>query len=204
MIAQILTEEPARPRQVRPALPRDLETIILTCLAKEPAKRYQTAQALVSDLRAVLESRPIEARRVPTVERLLRYVRRRRKTLTNTGLAAAATVLLMIGVFAGWHYYTEWRLGRVVLTTDGPALTAKVLPESGDEPIGEPFAVGERGVLSLPAGEYRLPRFRGQDFWVRRTASRSTAARPGPTASRSTTTGFWGRNPSPTRFSPRP
>ena len=156
VIAQILTEEPARPRQVRPALPRDLETIILTCLAKEPAKRYQTAQALVSDLRAVLESRPIEARRVPTVERLLRYVRRRRKTLTNTGLAAAATILLMIGVFAGWRYYTEWRLGRVVLTTDGPALTAQVLPESGDEPISEPFAIGERGVLSLPAGDYRL------------------------------------------------
>jgi hypothetical protein len=37
VIAQILTEEPARPRQLRPALPRVLETIILTCLAKEPA-----------------------------------------------------------------------------------------------------------------------------------------------------------------------
>ena len=36
VIAQILTEEPARPRQVRPALPRDLETVILNCLAKEP------------------------------------------------------------------------------------------------------------------------------------------------------------------------
>ena len=46
VIAQILTEEPARPRQIRPALPRDLETVILTCLAKEPARRYQSAQAL--------------------------------------------------------------------------------------------------------------------------------------------------------------
>ena len=36
VIAQILTEEPARPRQLRPGLPRDLETVILTCLAKEP------------------------------------------------------------------------------------------------------------------------------------------------------------------------
>ena len=55
VIAQILTEEPARPRQIRPGLPRDLETMILTCLAKEPLKRYQTAQALASDLRAVIE-----------------------------------------------------------------------------------------------------------------------------------------------------
>ncbi len=55
VIAQILTEEPARPRQLRSGLPRDLETVILTCLAKEPLKRYQTAQALASDLRAVIE-----------------------------------------------------------------------------------------------------------------------------------------------------
>jgi hypothetical protein len=49
VIAQILTEVPARPQQVRPSLPRDLETVILTCLAKEPPKRYQSAQALGSD-----------------------------------------------------------------------------------------------------------------------------------------------------------
>ena len=72
VIAQILTEEPARPRQIRPALPRDLETVILTCLAKEPLKRYQSAQALASDLRAVLEGRPIQARRAPLVERAAR------------------------------------------------------------------------------------------------------------------------------------
>ncbi len=46
VVIQILTEEPARPRQIRPDLPRDLETIIQTCLAKDPTQRYQTAQAL--------------------------------------------------------------------------------------------------------------------------------------------------------------
>ena len=64
VIAQILTEEPARPGSSTQALLRDLETIILTCLAKEPAKRYQSAQALAGDLRAVIEGRPIQARRV--------------------------------------------------------------------------------------------------------------------------------------------
>ena len=63
VIAQILTEEPARPRQIRPDLPRDLETIILTCLAKDPGQRYATAQALAEDLRAVRDGRPIRARR---------------------------------------------------------------------------------------------------------------------------------------------
>ena len=85
VIAQILTEEPARPRQLRPGLPRDLETVILTCLAKDPLKRYQTAQALASDLRAVIEGRPIQARRTPVVERIVRYVRQRKKTLAGAG-----------------------------------------------------------------------------------------------------------------------
>jgi serine/threonine protein kinase len=134
VIAQILTEEPARPRQVRPSLPRDLETVILTCLAKEPPKRYQSAQSLASDLRAVLESRPIRARRVPPIERLVRYARQRRKTLRGAGLAAAATVLLMAGTLLGWRSYANWRLGRVVLKTDGPPLAAELFPASpGDQ-----------------------------------------------------------------------
>ncbi len=66
-------------------------------------------------------------------------------------------VLLMIGAFGAWRYYSEWRLGRIVLTTDGPPLAAEVLPaSSGDRPIGEPFDVGTRTVLTLPAGDYRL------------------------------------------------
>ena len=94
VIAQILTEEPARPRQLRPGLPRDLETVILTCLAKEPLKRYQTAQALASDLRAVIESRPIQARRTPVgrADRALRPpaaqdADRRRRRRGGHGLA---------------------------------------------------------------------------------------------------------------------
>jgi len=170
VIAQILTDEPVRPRQIRPSLPRDLETIILTCLAKEPAQRYQSAQALASDLRAVLESRPIQARRAPLIERAVRFVRQRRKTLRGAGLATVVTVLLLLGALGAWRYYSEWRLGRIVLTTDGPALTAKVIPETGLDPIGEPFSIGAHSMLALPAGDYRLrvqgPGLLGQTFRV--------------------------------------
>jgi tRNA A-37 threonylcarbamoyl transferase component Bud32/outer membrane protein assembly factor BamB len=156
VIMQILTEEPARPRQIRPALPHDFETIILTCLAKGPAQRYQTAQAMAEDLRAVLDARPIKARRVPLVERAVRYVRKRKKAIRGGATVAAATVLLMLCAWAGLHYYSEWRLGRVILTTDGLPLAAEVLPEAGDQPISGPFDVGIHTVLALPAGDYRL------------------------------------------------
>ena len=44
-----------------------------------------------------------------------------------------------------------------MLTTDGPPLAAEVLPaSSGDLPIGEPFDIGARTVVTLPAGDYRL------------------------------------------------
>ena len=113
------------------------------------------------DLRAVIERRPIRARRTPVVERLARYVRQRRKTLSGAGVAAAATVLLMAAALASWRYYADWRLARVELTADGPPLAAEVLPESGsEEPITEPFDVGARAVIALPAGDYRL-RVRG-------------------------------------------
>ena len=160
VIAQILTEEPARPRQVRPDLPRDLETIILTCLAKDPSQRYQTAQALAEDLRAVLDGRPIRARRARS--RARGALRPQAEEGDRSGaIGIAATVLLMLGAVLGWRYYSDWRLGRVELTTDGPPLTAQVLAESGDEPIGEPFDFGTRTGPLLAGRRLSAPRSPG-------------------------------------------
>jgi len=156
VISQILNEEPARPSQIRPGLPRDFETIILTCLAKEPAQRFQSARAVAEDLRAVLDGRPIRARRARISERVVRYVRTRKKVIGSGAVGVAATVLVMVGALLGWRFYSDWQLGRIVLTNDGPPLTAQVLPDSGDQPAGEPFEVVTRSVLALPAGDYRL------------------------------------------------
>src|SRR5262249_14683409 len=43
--------EPASPRQINPAVPRDLETICLKAMAKRDTDRYPTCQALADDLR---------------------------------------------------------------------------------------------------------------------------------------------------------
>ena len=40
---QIRSQDPPRPRQLEPRVPRDLETILLKAIAKEPHRRYQTA-----------------------------------------------------------------------------------------------------------------------------------------------------------------
>jgi serine/threonine-protein kinase len=52
IIAQV-QKTPARPRSVNPAVPADLEAVILRCIEKDPAKRYQTVGALKDALSAV-------------------------------------------------------------------------------------------------------------------------------------------------------
>ena len=60
---RITEEQPVRPRAVNPAIPRDLETIVLKAIAREPAHRYASAEELADDLGRFLEDRPIRARR---------------------------------------------------------------------------------------------------------------------------------------------
>ncbi len=88
LIEKVLREPPLAPRAVGPRIPRDLETIVLKCLAKEPAQRYPTADALAEDLRRFLADRPIKARRTPWHERTWRWCRR------NPGWAAMLAVSL--------------------------------------------------------------------------------------------------------------
>lgn len=62
IIARITTQAPTPPRSINPHIDRDLETIILTALAKKPRERYQTAGDLRDDLEAWLHGRAIKAR----------------------------------------------------------------------------------------------------------------------------------------------
>jgi tetratricopeptide (TPR) repeat protein/tRNA A-37 threonylcarbamoyl transferase component Bud32 len=96
-IQQLLTREPAPPSAHVRGIPRDLETICLTCLHKDPARRYASAEALADDLRRFLEGRPIASRPVGSAERLWRWGRR------NPAVAGmlAALVAVVLGSLVG-------------------------------------------------------------------------------------------------------
>jgi serine/threonine-protein kinase len=98
-IRRLLTEEPVRPSRIQPYVPRDLETICLTCLEKKPQRRYASAEALADDLRAFLAGDNIRARPASGLERLVRWARRRP---TAAALAAVALVALAGALVGAW------------------------------------------------------------------------------------------------------
>jgi tetratricopeptide (TPR) repeat protein len=102
VLRQIAAGEPQPPRRLEPAIPVELETVVLKAMAREPEGRYQTAQEMAGDLRRFLEGQPILARRPHWRERVVRWSRRHRRALAGTlavlllgfaGLLAALVVL---------------------------------------------------------------------------------------------------------------
>jgi serine/threonine protein kinase/WD40 repeat protein/tetratricopeptide (TPR) repeat protein len=95
LVDKVLHDPPVPPRKIDPHIPRDLETVVLKCLAKDPAERYASAEALAEDVGRFLADRPIRARRSTVAEQAWRWCRR------NRGWAAmVAAVALLVTVIA--------------------------------------------------------------------------------------------------------
>ncbi|MBM4071184.1 MAG: serine/threonine protein kinase [Planctomycetes bacterium] len=91
LLHQIGFDEPRPPRAIEPAIPVELETIVLKALAKNPPERYGTAQELADDLQRFLKDEPILAKRPGLVERSRKWMRR------HPSIVAAAMMLLGFG-----------------------------------------------------------------------------------------------------------
>ncbi len=104
LIHRVSEGELIQPRRLDPAIPRDLETIVLKAIARDPQHRYATAGALADDLRCFLEDRPILARRTTLFEHIWRWSRRNRAT---AALGATAVASLVLAAIVGWVGYAS-------------------------------------------------------------------------------------------------
>ena len=64
------------PSRLNPKLPADLDYILRKALRMEPEERYASVDAFANDVRALLESRPVEARSGDTWYRTRKFLRR--------------------------------------------------------------------------------------------------------------------------------
>jgi serine/threonine protein kinase len=97
LIERIARQDPPLPRKLEPRIPRDLETIVLKCIARSAGRRYATADELAEDLRRFLSDRPILARRTSWSEQTWRWCRR---NPVVASLVATIAVVLTASVIA--------------------------------------------------------------------------------------------------------
>ena len=108
VISKLLTEEPRPPRAIDPNIPRDLETIVLTCLEKDRSARYDSVRALIEDLDRFLAGEPVRPSSMGFWPRLIRKARKHRVVVSVAGVA-----LLAVSLALGWAAYTGSQSSRL-------------------------------------------------------------------------------------------
>jgi predicted Ser/Thr protein kinase len=104
VLVRLVQEDPRPLRQIAPATPEDLETIVAKCLEKDPARRYESARELAEDLDRFLDGEPIRARPAGWIYRAGKRLRKHRALAAVS--AAAVLSLLVLGALS---LRAEWR-----------------------------------------------------------------------------------------------
>ena len=118
-----------RPWEVRrwnPAVSPATESIVLHCLEADPARRYQTALELHDDLRRQLNNLQLKYAPEPSLgERARKWTRRHPRLTSVTGVAAVATLLLI--VLAGTSLLRIGHLARLRVKQDAEQTRLKAV-----------------------------------------------------------------------------
>ncbi|MCB1033339.1 MAG: tetratricopeptide repeat protein [Acidobacteria bacterium] len=144
-------EESKAAQQLAARLSGDLDTILLTALAKDPARRYATVDQLAEDLRRHLAGLPIRARRATWSYRLGKLIRRR--------TAAVVGVVLLILSSVAFLVSHELQSRRVLEASARAEQASRVLAEmvllssdqSREARVRIPLEVLDRGMEALQA-----------------------------------------------------
>lgn len=103
VLRQVTTTDPAPPRMLNAAIPRELETICLKCLEKDIPRRYPTAQELADELGRFLRSEPIFARPVGVVGKTAKWCRRNPRLAGAMGVTLLSLLAGFLGVAWQWQ-----------------------------------------------------------------------------------------------------
>jgi serine/threonine protein kinase len=175
VLRRIEREDSPLPRSLNPAIPADLETIIVKALAKESDGRYTTAQELADDLRRFLDDQPIQARR-PTVWQRTRKWARRHQGMVVTSVVASLIVLLtvvaalIVGII---HVKAEQRRTK---DEHDAAVAARKLAEENQRLTMETYRLARSRLEKIVATVTEDPRLNGGELETVVRAVRTDAA----------------------------
>ncbi|QDU82586.1 Serine/threonine-protein kinase PrkC [Polystyrenella longa] len=97
---RIEQEQPFSCRIYNPAIPLDLETIILKSIEKSSEDRYVSASLLADDLRRFLENKPVLAKRPGPSEHIIKWISRHRSAAAAIVAGMALMLIMSIVILA--------------------------------------------------------------------------------------------------------
>jgi WD40 repeat protein/serine/threonine protein kinase len=130
LVERIHKVDPPSPRSLAPAIPLDLETIILKAIEKNPRSRYPTAREMANDLQRFIDDAPIRARRASLPERVVRWMRRNKPLAASLGVVMLLLSLFtMVSTVAWLHNARLLRLAQEDLYIAGMTLAGQAAAE---------------------------------------------------------------------------
>jgi serine/threonine protein kinase/ABC-type phosphate/phosphonate transport system substrate-binding protein len=94
----VTQQDPRKPRSIKSAIPKDLETICLKCLEKNPGARYTSTKDFAADLKRWIQGHPIAARSASVPLRTARWLKRNpigAAFILTLSMALAASLFLL-------------------------------------------------------------------------------------------------------------
>ena len=162
VLAQVLTEDAPSLSESIPGCSRDLETILIKCLASEPIGRYQTADQLADDLEAFVADRSIKARRPGPIERATRWRRQNQKAVSWATTAVAAAISLLAIGLATWSSWKSSHQGTLKIDSDEGPFVGRLISEDGEATPA--FTIPTQQKIAIDAGQYQLQMWTGGRF----------------------------------------
>ncbi len=124
LVARLLAAPLPRVAGVHRAVRGDLRVVLSAALERDPLRRYQSAGALADDLEAVLERRPVRARK-PGIVYLMRTLANRHR---GPAIAALLGLVAAVALAISWGVSVQRELGaRAVAINALDAVVSRVL-----------------------------------------------------------------------------
>lgn len=94
LLTKVMYEDAPTIGTFRKGVPRQLETIVMTCLQREPERRYESTRELGEDLQRFLDGQSVRAKRPPMTYVLLQKAKRNKALVIVGGIGLCIAIVL--------------------------------------------------------------------------------------------------------------